>query len=329
MADAGLFQIGLPGADASLNSYTAIAQAEEAIASASGQLGLASAFAARQMAARFFIGGFGTADQQSQILPAIAAGDICVSIAISEPGAGAHPKMLQTTAVEASDYISISGVKGWVTNGPVADLYLILAVRAVTDGRKKFGLYVVPRDTPGLSIKPMSTLDGLAPASHCELHLQDCKLPLSARIGTMDDAYPPMAIAFRDYEDTVASGNTAGFVSWLLAKAAADLEHSDDVALTIGRFAALASLLKATSATAVAALDNRTAADPAHVIGIRLLAREIVDDIRRLLGDRTTQDPAIQRALKAYDLLSTVAREPRRIRQVRLGVETMNQSATP
>src|SRR5436189_181107 len=54
MATAGLFQIGLPGAGAALDTYGAIAFAEEAIAGRTGLLGLASAFAARQMAARFF-----------------------------------------------------------------------------------------------------------------------------------------------------------------------------------------------------------------------------------------------------------------------------------
>ena len=58
MARAGLFQIGLPGAGAALDTYRAIAVAEQAIAAKTGLLGLASAFAARQMTARFFIGGF-------------------------------------------------------------------------------------------------------------------------------------------------------------------------------------------------------------------------------------------------------------------------------
>ena len=98
MAKAGLFQIGLPGAGAALDSYRAIAAAEQAIAEKTGLLGLASAFAARQMAARFFIAGFAGADQRATWLPRIAAGEVCTAISISEPGAGAHPKHLQTTA---------------------------------------------------------------------------------------------------------------------------------------------------------------------------------------------------------------------------------------
>ncbi|MDO9062418.1 MAG: acyl-CoA dehydrogenase family protein, partial [Bradyrhizobium sp.] len=74
MATAGLLQIGLPGAGAALDSYGAIAAAEQALAAKTGLLGLASAFAARQMAARFFIGGFAGQEQRATWLPRIAAG---------------------------------------------------------------------------------------------------------------------------------------------------------------------------------------------------------------------------------------------------------------
>src|SRR3981189_1505061 len=98
MAQASLFPIGLPGAGAALDSYRAIAAAEQAIAAKTGLLGLASAFAARQMTARFFIAGFADWDQRSTWLPHIAAGEVCVGDAISEPEVGAHPKHLKTTA---------------------------------------------------------------------------------------------------------------------------------------------------------------------------------------------------------------------------------------
>src|SRR5664279_4406318 len=85
MADVGLFQIGLPGAGAALDSYRAIAAAEQAIAAKTGLPGLASAFAARQMTARFFMAGFANQDQRNAWLPRMASGEVCASIAISEP----------------------------------------------------------------------------------------------------------------------------------------------------------------------------------------------------------------------------------------------------
>jgi acyl-CoA dehydrogenase len=179
MAKAGLFQIGLPGAGAALDSYRAIAAAEQAIAGKTGLLGLASAFAARQMTARFFIAGFADGDQRAAWLPRMAAGEVCAAIAISEPGAGAHPKLLKTTAESRGAGFVLSGGKAWVTNGPVADLFLVLAVTAIEDGRKRYGLFRPPA-TAGLSVKPMPALDTLAPASHCELELGDASAGDSA-----------------------------------------------------------------------------------------------------------------------------------------------------
>jgi acyl-CoA dehydrogenase len=319
MAAAGLFQIGLPGASAALDSYRAIAAAEQAIAAKTGLPGLASAFAARQVTARFFMAGFANEDQRSVWLPRMASGEICASIAISEPGAGAHPKHLQTAAEARGGGYVVRGRKAWVTNGPVADVFLVLAVTAIERERKRYGLFLIPKETKGLSVKPMPALDALAPATHCELELDGCEVPAMARIGDMADAYPAMALPFRDVEDSVGTSNVSGLVSWLLEKSALLIEQSEDNALRLGRIAGLVSLLHAASRLAVAALDGDEPEDPARVIGVRLLARQLVDEIRELLAQGPQADEAIARALAAYDLLSSVAREPRKVRQARLG----------
>jgi acyl-CoA dehydrogenase len=319
MASAGLFQIGLPGAQAGLDSYRAIANAEQAIAAKTGLLGLASAFAARQMTARFFIAGFADAPQRAAWLPRIAAGEVCAAIAISEPGVGAHPKHLKTVAEPDGTGFVVRGRKAWVTNGPIADVFLVLAVIAVEDGRKHYGLFPIPKATTGLSVKPMPALDALAPASHCELELDGCQVPATARVGDMLDAYPAVALPFRDVEDTVGTANVAGLLSWLLESTAAQIERSEDNALRLGRIAGLVSLAHAASRLAVAALDGEGQEVPARTIGVRLLGRDIVDEIRDLLAEAPPAGDAIERTLAAFDLLSSVAREPRKVRQARLG----------
>ena len=319
MTKAGLFQIGLRGAGAALDSYRAIAVAEQAIAAKTGLPGLASAFAGRQVVARFFIGGFANHDQRAAWLPRVAAGEVCAVIAISEPGAGAHPKNLQTSAEPNGTGYVVRGRKAWVTNGPVADVFLVLAVTGVEDGRKRYGLFLIPKGTKGLTVKPMPAMDVLAPAMHCELEFDGCEVPATARIGDTADAYPAMALPFRDVEDTVGTGSIAGLLSWLLEKCAARIDQSEDNALRLGRIAGLVSLVQAASQLAVAALDGEGPDVPARVIGVRLLARQIVDELRELLAQGAPADDAITRALAAYDLLSSVAREPRKVRQARLG----------
>jgi acyl-CoA dehydrogenase len=319
MAKAGLFQIGLPGGGGALDSYRAIAAAEQAIAAKTGLPGLASAFAARQMTPRFFLAGFANEDQRATWLPRVASGEVCVAIAISEPGAGAHPKHLQTAAEPQPAGFVIRGRKAWVTNGPVANLFLVLAVIAVEDGRKRYGLFLIPRETTGLTVKPMPALDALAPASHCQLELDGCQVAASARVGAMPDAYPAMALPFRDVEDTVGTANVSGLLDWLLEKSAARIERSEANALRLGRIAGLASLVHAACRLAVAALDGEGQDVPARTIGVRLLARDIVNEIRELLALAHPADEATSRALAAFDLLASVAREPRKVRQIRLG----------
>src|SRR6266436_2975962 len=197
MARAGLFQIGLPGAGAALDTYRAIALAKQAIAAKTGLLGLASAFAARQMTARFFVAGFADAGQRATWLPRIAIGQVCAAIAISEPEVGAHPKHLRTTADSSGAGFVVRGRKAWVTNGPIADVFLVLAVTAIEDERKRYGLFLIPRETAGLVVKPMQTLDALAPASHCELEFDGCHVSATALVGQVADAYPVMALPFR------------------------------------------------------------------------------------------------------------------------------------
>jgi acyl-CoA dehydrogenase len=253
------------------------------------------------------------------LLPRVAAGEVCTAVAISEPGAGAHPKHLQTTAEPHGGGFVIRGRKAWVTNGPIADVFLVLAVIAVEDGRKRYGLFLIPKETFGLVIKPMPALDALAPSAHCELELDGCKVPASAQVGAMPDAYPAMALPFRDVEDTVGTANVTGLLSWLLDKSADRIERTEENALQLGRIAGLISLVEAASRLAVAELDGEGQDVPARTIGVRLLARDIVGEIRELLAQCASTDEAITRAFAAFDVMATVAREPRKVRQIKLG----------
>ena len=128
-----------------------------------------------------------------------------------------------------------------------------------------------------------------------------------------------MALPFRDVEDTVGTANTAGLLTWLLEQTAGRIARSEDNALQLGRIAGLVSLVHAASELAVAAVDGEGQDVPARTIGIRLLARDIVGEVRELLAQGEGADAAITRALAAFDMMATVAREPRKVRQVRLG----------
>lgn len=318
---AELFSIGLPGAPSTLESYEAIAVAEEMIVRSSGLIGLGSAFAARQMIARFFINGFADKDQKERWLPAIARGDIWPAIAISEPMVGAHPKHLTTTAERNGNEYVLDGRKTYVTNGLRADLILTLAVCEVKDGRKTYGLFAVPRDTQGMKLQPMTGLETLAPSRHADLTFEQCRVPADCRIGDMADAYPRMALPFRDVEDTVAISGLCGLTEWLVRRASGYRQANEETMLDVGRHAGLLELMRAGAIAATRQLDaNNVSA--AFGIGARALAFDIVSELRDKLTDQVVStDDRLRQGLTAFDLNMRIARKPREARRAALGAD--------
>ena len=290
-----LLEIGL-GTD----GYAAIARAEADLVARTGQLDVAGAFAGRQVVARFFIAGFGTALQRATWLRRTAA------VAISEPGVGAHPKHLSTRAEPSGDGWRLTGEKAWASNGPFAAVFIVLAIMAIEDGRKRYGAFLVPRDTPGLTIHPTEP-------RHCALSLRDCAVPAAALLGAPGTAYETMALPFRDLEDAVGLSALGGALRFLVGRLGGD-------AYALGGLVALTAVLEAGAASVAAALDDgRLAEHAAEAIGLRLLAAEIAARARQhhaTLGP--ADDPGVERVLADLDATRMVARGPRAARQARL-----------
>ena len=71
-------------------------------------------------------------------------GRAVASVAISEPRVGAHPKLLTTRAEEDGDGYCIFGEKAWVSNGPLAEVFVVFAVTAIEGDRKRYSAFLVP-----------------------------------------------------------------------------------------------------------------------------------------------------------------------------------------
>lgn len=290
-----ILRVGL-GAD----GYTAIARTAAALVARTGRLDLASAFAGRQTVARFFIAGFGDPVQRAAWL------DKTIAVAISEPGVGAHPKHLTTSATALENGWRLSGEKAWASNGPFADLFIVLAITAIEGGRKRYGAFLVPRGTPGLTIQASSS-------RHCALTLDGCELPEAVVLGAPDTAYEAMALPFRDVEDAVGLSGLAGGFRFLLARLGGE-------AHALGGLVALAAVLEAGADRIATALDEgRLAAHAAEAIGLRLLAADIAARTRRHWEEfGPASDAEVDGLLAELDATQAVARGPRAIRQARL-----------
>ena len=310
-----LFAIGLDPDDP--RGYGAIARAAAESAGRTGRLDEAAAWTGRQVVARCFLIGFGNEAQRAALLPRLARGDALLAVAISEPGIGAHPKHLTTRAETDATGVRITGHKAWVSNGPDASHFIVLAISAIDGGRKRYSAFLVPRETPGLTLSPMP---GLHDARHCLLHLDACRLPPDALLGPPDRAYETMALPFRDVEDAVGLAKLAGAFRHLLTRLATGAP-TPEATLSLGGLAALTAVLAGGAAAIADALDaGRLAAESARLIGFRLLTTDLLHRVRTHLAVHgPATDAAVERLLADLDLSLSVARGPRQARQARLG----------
>ena len=326
MSIAGLFRIGLPPEHGGTGGgYPAIAAAEGALMEAGGISGLGTVYGGHQAVARYFLHGFATPAQQARYLPALAAGASTVAVAISEPDVGAHPKRLTTTATRVGDGWSLTGRKAYVTNGPLADLFVVLAITAMVGERKRYSCFLVPRNAAGLIIHPAATPASMRPAGHVSLTLENCLVPAAALLGPEGEAYERMALGFRDVEDALGCSGQAGKLRHILAQLAAEQGAAapDEVAAELGALAGLVALASEAATTLASHVEQARILEPhaqALTIGVRELSTELVRRIRALpVPPGVTRSERVEALLAGLEGGMRVARGPRTARMVKLG----------
>jgi acyl-CoA dehydrogenase len=132
----------------------------------------------------------GTPAQQAQWLPRIASGEVTTSFALTEPEAGSDPSTLITRADpvkgdgEGGGGWAISGTKRYITNAPVADLFMVFA-RTDQDqpGGRGISAFLVPRGTPGLTVGPKDRKMGQAGAWTADVYLDRVHVGADALVG--------------------------------------------------------------------------------------------------------------------------------------------------
>jgi len=120
----------------------------------------------------------GSEAQKEAWLPPMAAGEVIGSFALTEPDAGSDAMALQARAVPNGDDVILNGVKTWVTNGEIAGLFLVFA-----QGDAGIDAYLVPQDAPGLALGYREPTLGLRSAIFNTLYLENCRVPLTNRLG--------------------------------------------------------------------------------------------------------------------------------------------------
>ncbi|MER6910522.1 acyl-CoA dehydrogenase family protein [Streptomyces sp. NPDC000594] len=132
---------------------------------------------------------FGSEALKERYLPGICSGQTIGAHAITETGSGSDALAMRTTATREHDTFVLRGSKSFVTNGPVADVFVVYARTHPDGGPLGITAFAVDRDTPGLSVgSPIATM-GLRTSPLGELHFDACRIPVSAVIGRIGSGF--------------------------------------------------------------------------------------------------------------------------------------------
>jgi acyl-CoA dehydrogenase len=123
----------------------------------------------------------GSAAQKQRYLPAVARGEAIAAFALSEPQAGSDVAAMACAARIDGDHAVLNGEKTWISNGGIADFYVVFARTGEADGARGISAFIVDAGTPGFEIAERIAV--IAPHPLARLKFSDCRVPLSQRIG--------------------------------------------------------------------------------------------------------------------------------------------------
>ena len=129
------------------------------------------------------INQFGTEEQKQKYLPKLVTGEMIGAFGLTEPGAGTDAAGQQTTAVLDGDHYVLNGSKIFITNGGVADVFVIFAMTDKSKGTKGISAFIVERSFPGFSSGKIEDKMGIRASSTTELIMEDCIVPKENLVG--------------------------------------------------------------------------------------------------------------------------------------------------
>ncbi|MEC8889009.1 MAG: acyl-CoA dehydrogenase family protein [Pseudomonadota bacterium] len=184
MAELGLFGLSIP------TSYGGLGLTMEEECLVALELGRASPAFRTVVGTNIGIGSQGLImdgrpDQKDYWLPRLASGDVISSFALTEPDAGSDAGSIRTSAVRDGDCYRLNGTKRFITNADKAGLFTVMArTDPDSQGSRGVSAFLVPAQTPGLTIGIPERKMGQHGTHVCDVVLNDAEIPASALLGT-------------------------------------------------------------------------------------------------------------------------------------------------
>ena len=160
---------------------------------------------------------FGTPEQRRTWLVQTRKGEAISAFALSEPASGSDVANISTTARrDGGDYV-IDGEKTWISNGGIADIYVVFARTGEGPGAKGLSAFIVPAAASGLDIA--ERIEVIAPHPLARLRFQNCRVPASNMIGKPGEGFR-IAMATLDVFRCTVGASALGFARRALEEAA-------------------------------------------------------------------------------------------------------------
>ncbi len=191
----------------------------------------------------------GTPEQQADYLPRVANGEALAAFALSEPDAGSDVAAMQCSAVETAEGYRLNGFKTWISNGGIADFYVVFARTGEAPGARGISAFIVDANTSGLEIA--ERIDVVAPHPLAKLHFNNVLVPHAKRIGAAGEGFK-VAMATLDVFRTSVAAASLGFARRALDESIAWAKQRKmfgqalaDFQITQSKLAQMATLLDA------------------------------------------------------------------------------------
>jgi acyl-CoA dehydrogenase len=152
---------------------------------------------------------YGSPELKARYLPPVREGKAIAAFAISEPDAGSDVAALATTSKpDGNAHVRIDGAKTWISNGGIADHYVVFARSGGATGAKGLSAFVVDADTPGLTIA--ERIEVIAPHPLATLRFDGVRVPVTQRLGAPGEGFK-VAMATLDIFRSTVGAAALGF----------------------------------------------------------------------------------------------------------------------
>lgn len=167
---------------------------------------------------------FGTPEQREALLPRVMAGEAIMAFALSEPEAGSDVAAIALRADRDPDGYVLNGRKAWISNGGLADVYLVFARTGEAPGARGLSAFLVEGGTPGLTV--VERIDVIAPHPLATLAFDGVRVPANRIVGETGGGFK-VAMATLDLFRTTVGAAALGFARRALDEALARVSERE------------------------------------------------------------------------------------------------------